>query len=197
MLSNRFVEAFVWAHEQHRHQRRKASNTPYVTHLMAVAALAIDDAANDPVLVDMVEEIAIAALLHDVVEDTDATLEEVARRFGREVAEIVDGCSDADVQPKPPWSERKEASLVHLRSASIPTLCVALADKRHNATSILADLRSLGSSMWDRFNAGPDQQKWLYQELALVFQERRPGEAADDLSRTVRELIGNIDSQPT
>ncbi|MCP3936474.1 MAG: bifunctional (p)ppGpp synthetase/guanosine-3',5'-bis(diphosphate) 3'-pyrophosphohydrolase [Actinomycetia bacterium] len=195
MIGDRFDEAFVWAHDRHRDQRRKTSNTPYITHLMVVASLAIDDAANDPALVDMVEEIAIAALLHDVVEDTDTTPDDVAQRFGLVVAEIVEGCSDTDIWPKPPWGERKEAYLLHLRSASSPTLCVALADKRHNATDILADLRSLGPSVWDRFNAGPDQQKWFHEELASVFGERRPGNAADDYSRTVRELVAVIDAQ--
>lgn len=189
MLTERFDQAFVWAHSMHRGHLRKATGIPYVTHLMAVAALAVEDAATDPALAPMVEDIAIAALLHDVVEDTQASLEQVAARFGDRVAAIVDGCSDTDQSPKPPWRERKVAYLAHLEVASDQTLCVSLADKRHNVSALVTDLRSFGRVVFERFNAGPDQQIWYYESLLDVFGRRRPGVPTEEFRRQVEQFV--------
>jgi len=122
-LGPRFLRAFQFATDKHAGQTRKASAIPYIAHLMGVASLVLE-AGGD-------EDLAIAALLHDVVEDCGGApmLNEVRRRFGRRVARIVEGCTDADSYPKPPWRERKEGYIRRLRSADADTRLVSAADK--------------------------------------------------------------------
>ncbi len=187
-LGQRFTDAVGFAREKHHGDVRKCTRIPYLSHLLAVASLAIEDAASDPQLDDRFEDIAMAAVLHDVVEDTPVSVSEVADRFGPEVARIVQACSDAESTPKPPWRERKEAYIEHLEEADQAVLCVALADKRHNARCIVNDAAELGPEFWKRFNAGPDQQIWYYNAVAEVLTRRRPGPAADELRRTVDRL---------
>ena len=95
----RFAEAVVYTTEIHELQRRKGTTIPYVAHLLAVASLVLEDGGG--------EDEAIAALLHDAIEDTDVTFDDLADRFGAKVATIVQGCSDTDVMPKPPWRENQ------------------------------------------------------------------------------------------
>ena len=169
-LTERFEQAFQLAFELHRRQFRKGSRTPYVAHLMGVAALVIEDGGN--------EDEAIAALLHDAPEDQGgrAVLEEIRRIFGGHVAEIVDGCTDTYECPKPPWRGRKERYLEHLRSAPPDVRRVSLADKLHNARSLLADLERYGDPLWGRFNGGKEGTLWYYQALLEVFRETDPRE---------------------
>jgi len=195
-LGRRLSEALEFARVAHGGQLRKSTPIPYLSHLLVVAGYAVEDAATDPALHGRTEAIAVAALLHDTVEDTEATVETVATDFGAEVAGIVESCSDAFGEPKPPWRQRKEAYLAHLRAPDVDdaVLCVALADKRHNSRCILEDLRTQGASAWDRFSVGCDDQLWWYGSLVEVFLELRPGPAADELARTVtaiREHAGN------
>ncbi len=190
-VSRRFGGAVLFARSMHDGQARKGTQIPYLSHLLAVTALAIEDAAVDDVLRDETETIAIAAMLHDVVEDTRATVADVAGRFGAEVARIVASCSDTEVSPKPPWRPRKQAYIDHLADADQATLCVSLADKRHNARCIVEDAAAAlttGGDFWSRFNAGPADQAWYYDELAKVFSQRRPGTASAELRRTVDRL---------
>src|SRR5215831_3412318 len=139
-LGPRFLRAFQFAAEKHAGQTRKASTIPYVSHLMGVASLVLE-AGGD-------EDLAIAALLHDVVEDCGGIpmLKEVRRRFGSRVAKIVDGCTDTYTVPKPPWRELKENYLRHLKTADAETRLVSAADKLNNVRSILADYRQIGES---------------------------------------------------
>ena len=187
-LGQRFTDAVGFAREKHHGDVRKCTRIPYLSHLLAVASLVIEDAASDPQLDDRFEDIAMAAVLHDVVEDTPVSVSEVADRFGPEVARIVQACSDAESTPKPPWRERKEAYIEHLEEADQAVLCVALADKRHNARCIVNDATELGPEFWNRFNAGPDEQIWYYSAVAEVLTRRRRGPAADELRRTVDRL---------
>jgi len=187
-LGQRFTDAVGFAREKHHGDVRKCTRIPYLSHLLAVVSLAIEDAASDPQLDDRFEDIAMAAVLHDVVEDTPVSVSEVADRFGPEVARIVQACSDAESTPKPPWRERKEAYIEHLEEADQAVLCVALADKRHNARCIVNDATELGPEFWNRFNAGPDEQIWYYSAVAEVLTRRRRGPAADELRRTVDRL---------
>ena len=135
-LGPRFLRAFAFAAEKHKHQTRKASTIPYIAHLMGVASLVLE-AGGD-------EDLAIAALLHDVVEDCGGApmLQEVRHKFGERVAKVVDGCTDADTYPKPPWRERKESYIRHLKKANADTRLVSAADKLNNVRSILSDYRS-------------------------------------------------------
>ncbi len=177
----RLGEAFAFAAEVHREQLRKDTTIPYVSHLMSVSALVLEQGGD--------EDQALAGLLHDVIEDGGAEYEPVIRRmFGERVAAIVRSCTDADVQPKPPWRERKEAYIQHLREAEPDALLVSACDKLHNARSIVFDQRTLGNAMFSRFSAGMVQTLWYYAALAEVFQARLPGPLADELSRTVRDM---------
>lgn len=148
MLTGRYDEAFRYAHELHSNQKRKGTSIPYISHLMTVSALVIENGGT--------EDQAIGALLHDAAEDQGgaATLEVVRDRFGDAVAEIVSDCTDAWDEPKPEWRPRKEAYLAKLPAKPPRSLLVSLADKTHNAEAILFDYRVLDDALWDRFNGG-------------------------------------------
>lgn len=164
-LTHRFEEALQYATRLHADQMRKDTDTPYISHLMAVAALVLEDGGD--------EDQVIAALLHDAAEDQGGleTLHEIQHRFGGRVAEIVKGCSDTFETPKPPWRKRKEDYLGHLLDASPDVLRVSLADKLHNARTILTDLRSMGDDTWERFNGGKEGTLWYYRSLVQAFQQ--------------------------
>ena len=188
MPTDRFEQAVLYAIQLHRSQVRKATTIPYVTHLFAVTSLVLEDGGT--------EDEAIAALLHDGPEDQGgaAVLEQIRDRFGVVVAEIVEGLSDAMPAPgetKAPWRVRKEAYLEHLDSASEAVLRVSLADKLHNARSILDDQRTDGEAVWSRFNAGREEQAWYYRALLAIFERGLPGSRnLPELRRVVRELFG-------
>jgi GTP pyrophosphokinase len=181
-LGPRFLRAFLFAAEKHKGQTRKASTIPYVAHLMGVASLVLE-AGGD-------EDLAIAALLHDVVEDCGGTplLKEVRRRFGPRVARVVDGCTDADTYPKPPWRERKEDYLRHLQIAGADTRLVSAADKLNNIRSILCDYRTVGESVWSRFNGGRDGTLWYYRTLLDIFLRHKRNRITQDFELAVNEL---------
>jgi (p)ppGpp synthase/HD superfamily hydrolase len=164
-LSDRFGQALLFAFQLHQRQQRKGSQTPYIAHLLGVTALVLEDGGD--------EDEAIAALLHDAPEDQGglATLEEIRQRFGERVAGIVDGCTDTYETPKPPWRQRKEDYLTHLRTATPSIWRVSLADKLHNARTILVDLHSQGGQVWQRFNGGKAGSLWYYRSLVQTFQE--------------------------
>jgi (p)ppGpp synthase/HD superfamily hydrolase len=181
-LSSRFEEALTFATRLHAGQCRKSTTIPYVAHLLGVASLVLE-AGGD-------EDEAIAALLHDAVEDQggEATLEEIRRRFGETVAAIVDGCSDTTTVPKPPWRARKEAYIAHLREASASECLVSAADKLHNARTILADYRVLGEVLWERFNGGKEGTLWYYRALVETFRAASPTPLVEELERVVAEI---------
>ena len=181
-LTERFDDALAYASRIHRAQRRKGADIPYVSHLLGVAAIAIENGAT--------EDQAIAALLHDAVEDQGgaARLEDIRNRYGEEVARIVDDCTDSDTEPKPPWRARKEAYLASLSHKPAASLEVSIADKTHNASAIVADLHIHGGEVWSRFTGGKDGSLWYYRELAKIFAELIPGEASNRLIRLVDEM---------
>ncbi len=181
-LSARFDEALAYAHEAHRDQLRKGTRIPYISHLMAVAAIVLENGGD--------EDAAIAALLHDVIEDGggDAARREIRRRFGQRVVGIVDECTDAEVIPKPPWRGRKEDYIARLRHASPLARLVTSADKLHNARTILADYRVVGEALWERFNAGRDEVLWYYRSLAAALKEGGATPLVEELERVVNEL---------
>jgi hypothetical protein len=176
----KFEEALLFASRAHAGQMRKGTETPYITHLLAVAAIVGEHGGNE-------DEVA-AALLHDAIEDTPTTREDIAKRFGEEVAKIVAGCSDADAIPKPPWRERKEAFIRRIRHASPSVRLVSAADKLHNARSILEDLRICGDVVFDRFRGGKEDTLWYYRTLAGVFEKTGGGPIAGELARVVAEI---------
>jgi (p)ppGpp synthase/HD superfamily hydrolase len=182
MMTNRFQDALSFAAQLHAGQNRKGSSTPYIAHLLGVTALVLE-AGGD-------EDQAIAALLHDAVEDQGGlqTLEVIRSRYGERVARIVDGCTDAYQIPKPPWKERKEEYIQHLRSVPADIRLVSLADKLHNARAILADLRSQGGQTWDKFNGGKDGTLWYYRTLVEVFFASGEDALTAELKRVVDEI---------
>lgn len=181
-LGPRFDDAFLFAAEKHAAQTRKRTDVPYISHLMSVAALVLE-AGGD-------EDQAIAALLHDVVEDCggEPMLEEVRGRFGDRVAKIVQGCTDAYAVPKPPWKQRKLDYLDLLRSADDDIRLVSAADKLHNVRTILTDYRREGDSVWDRFSGRRDGTLWYYRAVLEVLRAGRPNRLVDELQRVVTEL---------
>lgn len=180
--STRFEEGLVFANQLHAKQVRKGTPIPYIAHLLAVASLALEHGAN--------EDEAIAALLHDAVEDQGgaATLAEIRRRFGDNVAQIVSECSDTDVIPKPPWRERKEAYIAHVVTASSSVRLVSACDKLHNARSTLLDYRVIGEEVWSRFRGGKQGLLWYFRSLVETFRVAGNSPLIEELDRTVSEL---------
>jgi len=181
-LTTRFEQALQYAASLHAGQMRKGTGIPYLAHLMGVSALVLEEGGD--------EDEAIAALLHDAVEDQggQATLEEVRKRFGERVARIVEACSDSDTIPRPPWRERKERYITHIRHAPPDVRRVSLADKLYNARAILADYRRVGEKVWERFTGGRDGTLWYYRELAKAFRDVGPHFMAEELDRVVTQL---------
>jgi (p)ppGpp synthase/HD superfamily hydrolase len=181
-LSARFDEAMIYAHGLHARQFRKRTSIPYISHLLAVASIVLDYGGD--------EDEAIAALLHDAVEDQGGadTREAIRHRFGERVARIVDGCTDADTEPKPPWQERKEAYIAHVADAEGSVLLVSMADKLHNVRSILKDYRLGGDAVWERFKGGRDGSLWYYRALVEAYRKATDHPLLDELDRAVSEL---------
>jgi (p)ppGpp synthase/HD superfamily hydrolase len=173
-LGPRLQRAFRYAAEKHAGQTRKQTAVPYLSHLMAVSSLVLQ-AGGD-------EDMAIAALFHDVVEDCGGTarLREIRKQFGARVAKIVDGCTDTYVEPKPEWLERKKYYLREVKHADADTRLVSACDKLHNVRSILADYRERGESVWKRFSGKKEGTLWYYRALSDEYRR--------DQNRITREL---------
>jgi (p)ppGpp synthase/HD superfamily hydrolase len=195
MTSDRLAEAFAYALDRHRAQQRKGTRIPYISHLMQVAGLVMEYGGD--------EEQTIAALLHDAIEDAPAGEAETVReqiriRFGQRVSDIVEGCSDADTQPKPEWRPRKELYLAHLDKATDDVLLVSAADKLHNARAILTDLKEVGSALWDRFTGERSGTLWYYRSLVQAYRaaaaNRRLVEDLDDVVSEIERRASGIDS---
>ena len=182
LLSSHFAEALSYVTALHAEQRRKVSGEPYLAHLLAVAAIVMEHGGD--------EDEAIAALLHDAVEDQGgmATLDEIRRRFGATVAEIVEGCSDTVVSPKPPWRQRKEAHIDHLRDASPSVRLVVAADKLHNVASLAREYRRRGESLWAIFHGGRDGTLWYYRAATDALKQAAATPIVEELDRAVGEL---------
>jgi (p)ppGpp synthase/HD superfamily hydrolase len=183
-LTDQFSKALVYAEMKHHNQVRKGGDIPYVGHLLTVAGLVINDGGS--------EAQAIAALLHDAVEDAGGpeTLEEIRANFREDVARIVEECSDTDEEPKPPWHERKRKYIDHLADVGADTLLVSVADKLDNARSMLRDYHTHGPSLWQRFTVkDPHDHLWYYGELLNAYRSRgNTSWMVDELGRVVDEL---------
>jgi (p)ppGpp synthase/HD superfamily hydrolase len=181
-LSPKFEEALVYATRVHGGQLRKKTKIPYIGHLLGVTAIAMEYGAN--------ETEAIAALLHDAVEDCGGPerQREIEEKFGKEVGAIVAGCTDTDQTPKPPWRERKEKYIAHLKNASASTRLVSASDKLHNSQAIVHNLREEGDEVWERFKSGKDGALWYYRALVTAFREHGDSALIDELDRVVSEM---------
>lgn len=177
-----FESALAFACSSHFGQWRKGGEGPYILHPMAVAALVAEHGGD--------EEQAIAALLHDVIEDCGVTKELIADRYGQRVARIVDACTDAAVIPKPPWRPRKEAHIAKVIDQPADVKLVIAADKLHNANSILRNRRraSIGNAVWDRFSAKRADVIWYYRSMAAALATNWQSDLLYELDSAVREL---------
>ena len=166
LLTQRFEQAFGYAFHLHAHQLRKGGSVPYISHLLSVAALVLEDGGD--------EDAAIAALLHDAVEDQGgaAIRGEIRQRFGDRVLHMVDACTESDQRPKPPWKQRKLQALAQMQQAEPEVLRVMVADKLHNLRSIWADWQRQGDSVWARFNADRTEVLWFYGACLEAMRDR-------------------------
>lgn len=185
--------AFDFAAREHQHQIRKSTDIPYISHLMSVSALILENGGD--------EYQAIAGLLHDVIEDAKPSSRipvvrtEIAKLFGSKVSEIVEACTDGlpDTNGlKPPWKPRKEAYILSLEGKTSDTLLVSCCDKLHNARAILSDLKTVGVSVFNRFSATTEETIWYYESLSKLFlnklQNKKGEIAARELNDTVKEI---------
>lgn len=186
--SNRFDDALAFVSELHRHQTRKGTGVPYITHLMGVAAI-VGDAGGT-------EDQVIAALLHDTIEDQVEHHPDIettiAEQFGSGVLKIVLACSDTITHPKPAWKVRKMSYVQHIIEAQDgdPALLVSLADKTYNGLTLLRDARIHGEALWQRFKASPEQTLWYYTALADAFDKKTwPNQEQSALAQDYRRLV--------
>jgi (p)ppGpp synthase/HD superfamily hydrolase len=183
LLSPRFEQALVYAVAIHAGQTRKASEVPFISHLLGVTSLALEYGAN--------EDEAIAALLHDAAEDAggEGRLADIRMRFGDAVASMVSDCTDTCESPKPSWQARKEAYIAHLPHSSRGALLVSCCDKLYNTRTIVADLRERGAVTWAKFRGGRDGSLWYYRTLLKFFMMTDlPRGLVDELWRTVETM---------
>ena len=180
-LSPKFEEALIYATRVHGGQLRKKTRIPYIGHLLGVGDC--DGIWRERNRGD-------GALLHDAVEDCGgpARQREIEEIFGKEVGEIVAGCTDTDQTPKPPWRERKEKYIAHLETASPSTRLVSASDKLHNARAILHNLREDGDEIWTRFNGGKEGTLWYYRSLVIALRRHGDNALIDELDRVVTEI---------
>jgi (p)ppGpp synthase/HD superfamily hydrolase len=184
-LSHQFGKALLYATRIHGGQLRKKTRIPYIAHIIGVTAIAMEYGAT--------ETEAIGALLHDAVEDCGGAkrLHDIERKFGKAVAKIVEGCTDTDQMPKPPWLARKKAYIAHLRDAPVSTQIVSAADKLHNLRAILMDYRTERDKLWSRFNGGKEGTLWYYAALLEAFPGgKRLASLLAELNRTLTTLEG-------
>jgi (p)ppGpp synthase/HD superfamily hydrolase len=189
LLTERFSAAVEYARQLHT-EYRKGTDVPYMAHLLGVASLVLGEAGGR---VPVTEDMVIAALLHDTVEDHGgmSRLRDVEQRFGSNVARLVAGLSDTfaeDHDKKEGWEERKNAYLTRLRNETDDVLLISAADKLYNAKSILDDHRLIGDAVWERFKRGSRQQLWYFHLLLAVFRTNPTNKIVDDFERVVREL---------
>jgi (p)ppGpp synthase/HD superfamily hydrolase len=189
-LGPRFTSAIDYARHIHI-ETRKGSNIPSMAHLLGVASLVMGENGHAPV--EVTEDMVVAALLHDAVEDHGGLprLRDIEHNFGANVARMVEGLSDSFVEDennKPSWEERKAGYVERLKSEPLDVQLISAADKLYNVRTIIADYRDSGPRIWDRFKRGRDQQLWYYKEVLRVFRAQPANRIVDELERVVQEL---------
>jgi (p)ppGpp synthase/HD superfamily hydrolase len=190
VLGPRLQGAFRYAADKHAGQMRKQTPVPYLSHLMAVTALVLEGGGD--------EDLAIAALLHDVVEDCGGMprLREVRKMFGARVAKIVEGCTDSFSDPKLPWIIRKNEYLQRLKHEDAETRLVSASDKLHNVRTVIADYRQEGETIWKRFSGAREGTLWYYRALSDEFQRRKANRITRELGLAVQELENMVAVTP-
>jgi len=166
-------DAIEYAARAHRDHFRKGTKIPYIAHLISVAKILIE--------YECAEAVIVAGLLHDTVEDTSITLEDIRRSFGEEVARLVEAASEPDRSET--WENRKRHTIEYLKTAPMDALLLCCADKLDNIRSIKEDYERFGESVWKRFRRAKDAQEWYYSALADLFLRRAEGEPGATLFR--------------
>ena len=187
VLIDRFAEALAYAERLHRRQTRKGTGVPYVAHLLAVCATVLEWGSD--------EDTAIAALLHDAVEDQGGleTLRAIETRFGPRVAGVVAACTDSvssDPATKPPWLDRKQAYLSKLVTATPEVALVTVADKLHNVRATIRNVRHHGLQTFSRFSASPEQMLWYFASVCHALERHRATAPVQELEEGVATLAG-------
>jgi (p)ppGpp synthase/HD superfamily hydrolase len=182
VLSKRFISALSYAARLHAKQTRKRTDRPYIGHLLGVASIVIEYGGD--------EEMAIAALLHDAVEDQGGfpRLREIQSKFGKRVAHIVDGCTDSYTEPKSPWLERKRAYIQRVAGEDYEVRVVSAADKLSNARETLSEVRVHGERVYERFAGKKEGTLWYYRSLLRAFHKPGSNPLIEELDRVVTEL---------
>jgi len=189
-LTGKFTSAIEYARHLHI-ERRKGSGIPYMAHLLGVAALVMGEAGHE--LFPVTEDMVVAALLHDAVEDHGGTprLHDIEANFGANVARMVAGLSDTfseDSSHKESWLDRKQSYLDRLRDEPADVRLISAADKLYNARAMLEDYRVIGPEVWKRFKRGRGDQLWYFDELVKVFRSFGDSRIVEELGRVVAEL---------
>ena len=184
-MTDRFVEAVKLAAHLHRNQARKGSDVPYLSHLLRVAGLVLEFGAD--------EDTAIAAMLHDAVEDQGGleTAVQIRKQFGPRVERFVLGCSDSVTgtdQPKRPWRERKESMIACIDDFGPETQLIIACDKLDNMRSTLKEYPQVGADLWQRFSGGRDGTLWYYRGMINALREAGGCPVLDELEYTFNRL---------
>jgi len=189
ILTERFTRAVDYARRLHT-ETRKGTKIPYMAHLFGVASLVMGEAGGP---IPVTENMIIAAILHDTVEDHGGKpcLEDVEKVFGSDVARMVEGLSDTlagNHNKKEGWEQRKSSYIARLRTEPEDVLLISAADKLYNARAIRDDLKTIGPAVWERFKRGPKEQLWYFNSLLHVFQARLKSHLIDELQLAVDEI---------
>ncbi len=182
-LGHLFDQALSFAVDLHRDQKRKGSGAPYVSHLLSVAALVMEDRGT--------EEEVIAALLHDAIEDQGGveTRNRIFEEFGEEVCELVEAVTDTEGSPKPPWKDRKNRLLKQMQKAPEGALRIATADKLHNVRALVSDIKTRGEEKaWGVFQKGRDDQVWFFTSFIEIVEKRFQSPMLNELKELVKQL---------
>ena len=188
----RLAKALRFALEAHGDQKRKGTEIPYVSHLLQVAGLVLEHEGG--------ADQAVAALLHDTIEDCDVSEDTLRERFGAEVGRIVRSCSDVlegDTSgTKSPWRDRKKRYIQHVRGEDAAIRLVSACDKLHNLRSMLADLHSEGPATLERFSGSPRQLLWYYREVRAAVGDDLPARLLRELDAGIAEFTRFVEGAP-
>jgi len=186
ILTDRYLNALIFMYNLHKNQTRKGSSIPYISHLESVASIVWKHNGS--------ETEAIAALLHDAVEDQGGleTLQLIMDNFGPEIAQIVVGLSDTidhGSGPKPEWSIRKQKYIDSLSSEPYSVRLISAADKLDNIRDILRELEEMGPIMWSKFSGTPDQIIWYYKSLIDIYIKHGPKQLGLEISQVLNKIL--------
>ena len=177
-------KAIIFAAKAHDHQKRKGTDIPYITHPIAVGMLLQKEKCS--------EEVIVAGILHDTIEDTETTFEDLTEVFGLRVANLVQAASEKDKSL--PWEVRKQQTIDGVKDATLEELQVIVADKYHNLKSIQSDLELLGDLIWQRFNRGKRDQHWYYASIVKALSPRKKEfNVIGELEEVVKEVFGSLE----